>query len=221
MGYEAVGTVQAWDQLIIDYYRYVREVRKVSDQIIDSISDHLRKVSLFVKLLTKSRWDSKGQYKGSMPKDFIHVARFFEGTKYWDDLLHLLKDEKRILDAFIKGFGDLDEAQRAKVIRRYIEWANFSPLTIIRLITILFKKQQTMIGVRIADEMNLAFLQHFSDLPLITERFVLIYSYYPQYVHDYLQYFPETHFNLLDVILSKAVHDEKIREFQDQLKEAV
>jgi len=219
MGYEAVGTVQAWDQLIIDYYRYVREVRKVCDQIIDSISDHLGNVSLFVKLLTKNRWDSKGRYKGSMPKDFIHVARFFEGTKYWDDLLVLLKNEKRVLDAFIKGFGDLDKSQRNKVIKRYIEWANFSPLTIIRLITILFNKQQTMLKVQIANEMNLAFLQHFSDTPLITERFVLIYSYYPQYVHDYLQYFPESHFELLDIILSKPVHDEKIREYQEQLKE--
>ncbi len=219
MGYEAVGAVQAWDQLIIDYYRYVREVRKVCDQIIDSISHHLGKVSLFVKLLTKNRWDSKGRYIGSMPKDFIHVARFFEGTKYWDDLLNLLKNEKKILDAFIKGFEEFDKTQREKVIRRYIEWAHFSPLTIIRLITILFNKQQTMPGVRFANEMNLAFLQYFSDMPFITERFVIIYSYYPQYVHDYLQYFPESHFALLDVILSKPVHDDKIIVYQKQLKE--
>jgi len=219
MGYEPVGTVKAWDQLIIDYYRYVREVRRVCDEIIDGISHHLANVSLFIKLLSKSRWDAKGTYKGSMPKDFIHVARFFEGTKYWDDLLLLLQTEKRITDAFISGFQQLDTVQRGRTIKRYIEWANFSPLTIIRLITILFKYEQTRLGIKIAEEMNLAFLHYFTDMPLITTRFCLIYSYYPQYVHEYLQYFPESHFDLLDIILSQQVHDDKISEYQQQLRE--
>ena len=219
MGYEPVGTVKAWDQLIIDYYRYVREVRRVCDQIIDSISHHLSKVSLFIKLLSKNRWDTNGKYKGSMPKDFIHVARFFEGTKYWDDLLSLLQNEKKIINAFINGFQELDAAQRNRTMQRYIEWANFSPLTIIRLITILFKEQQILLGVKFAEEMNLSFLKYFTDMPLITSRFCLIYSYYPQYVHDYLQYFPDSHFELLDAILSQPVHDDKIREYQSQLRE--
>jgi hypothetical protein len=219
MGYEPVGTVRAWDQLITDYYRYVKEVRRICDQIINGISQHLSKVSLFIKLLSKTRWDANGNYIGSMPKDFIHLARFFEGTKYWDDLLSLLQTEIKIVNAFIVGFQDLEETQRKRTIQRYIEWANFSPLTIIRLITILFKNEQSILGIKIAEEMNIAFLKYFADMPLITARFCLIYSYYPQFVHEYLQYFPESHFELLDIILSKPVHDDKIKEYQDQLKE--
>jgi hypothetical protein len=205
MGYKDVGTVKAWDQLIINYYRYVKEIRRLCDELINSISAHLSNVSLFIKLLAKSKWDVNGKYKGSMPKEFIHVARFFEGTKYWDDLLDLLQTDKKILDAFITGFQALTEAQKDKVIQQYIEWAHYSPITIIRLITIIKKKQQTMLGVTVADKMNLSFLNYFGDQPYITERLCRIYSYYPQYMHEYLQFFPESHYEHLDKIISRTV----------------
>ena len=219
MGYKDVGTVKAWDQLIINYYRYVKESRRICDELIDSISDHLNKVSIFVKLLKKGKWDVNGKYKGSMPKEFIHIARFFEGTKYWDDLLDLLQSEKKILDAFVTGFEALNEPQKDKVIQQYIEWAHYSPLTIIRLITIITKKQQLMVGGTVANKMNLSFLKYFGDLPYITERLCRIYSYYPQYMHEYLQFFPESHHELLDNIISRTLHDDQLKEYQDQLRE--
>ena len=37
MGYSPIGTVNAWDQLIIDYYRYVKEIRKICDFLIEDI----------------------------------------------------------------------------------------------------------------------------------------------------------------------------------------
>jgi hypothetical protein len=37
MGYLPIGTVSAWDQLIIDYYRYLKEVRRLCDFLLDHI----------------------------------------------------------------------------------------------------------------------------------------------------------------------------------------
>ncbi len=219
MGYESVGTVKAWDQLIIDYYRYVKEVRKISDSLMDSIAVHLINVSVFVDLMSKDSWGADGKYKGSMPKDFIKTARFFEGTKYWEDLLSLLQSDEEVLDTFIDGFEKLQEKEKDKIIQQYIEWAHYSPLTIIRLITILGKKQQITLGETVAKKMNLAFLKYFGDLPYITERFCRIYSYYPQYMHEYLQFFPEAHYEQLDQIISRTIHDEELTEYLDQLKE--
>jgi len=219
MGYVHVGTVQAWDQLIIDYYRYVKEVRKISDGLMDSIAVHLINVSIFVDLMSKDSWGADGKYKGSMPRDFIKTARFFEGTKYWEDLLSLLQSDVDVLDAFIDGFEKIENKEREKIIKQYIEWAHYSPLTIIRLITILGKKQQITIGETIAQKMNLAFLKYFGDLPYITERFCRIYSYYPQYMHEYLQFFPETQYEQLDQIISRTIHDDELTEYLEQLKE--
>ena len=218
MGYRPVGAVGAWDQLIIDYYRYVKEVRKICDEIMESISEHLSSVSLFVKLMAKS-WDKQGNYHGSMPRDFIHIARFFEGTKYWDDLLNLLKSDDKILSSFVEGFEAIEDGQKEKIIQRYIEWAHYSPLTIIRLITILGNKQQIMIGETVAQKMNSSFLKYFGDMPYITERFCRIFSYSPQYIHEYLQFFPESQYEQLDHIISRDVHDDKLKEYQTQLKE--
>jgi hypothetical protein len=219
MGYESVGTVKAWDQLIIDYYRYVKEVRRISDRLMDSVAVHLINVSVFVEIMSKDSWGSDGTYQGSMPKDFIKIARFFEGTKYWEDLLSLLQSDEDVLNTFIKGFEQLDEKERNNIIQQYIEWAHYSPLTIIRLITIVGKKQQTMLGATVSKKMNLAFLKYFGDLPYITERFCRVYSYYPQYMHEYLQFFPEEHYEQLDQILSRTIHDNELSEYLDQLKE--
>jgi len=218
MGYESVGTVKAWDQLIIDYYRYVKEVRKISDRLMDSIAVHLINISVFVEIMSKDTWKD-GVYKGSMPKDFIKIARFFEGTKYWEDLLSLLQSDEDVINTFINGFEQLEEQERDAVIQQYIEWAHYSPLTIIRLITIVGKKQQTMLGTTVAQKMNLAFLKYFGDMPYITERFCRVYSYYPQFMHEYLQFFPEEHYELLDQILLRTIHDTELSEYLDQLKE--
>ena len=219
MGYVPVGTVQAWDQLIIDYYRYVKEVRKISDRLMDSIAVHLINVSIFRNLMSKDSWSKDGKYNGSLPRDFIKTARFFEGTKYWEDLLSLLHSDAEVLDTFVDGFEILDQKEQDKIITQYIEGAHYSPLTIIRLITILGKKQQITIGDKIAQKMNLVFLKYFGDLPYITERFCRIYSYYPQYIHEYLQFFPEAHYELLDQILSQKIHDDDLAGYLDQIKE--
>jgi glutamine synthetase adenylyltransferase len=38
-------------------------------------------------------------------------------------------------------------------------------------------------------------------------------------MHEYLQYFPEAHYKYLDKILEKTVHDDKLKEYQEQLIE--
>ena len=219
MGYQSIGTVGAWDQLIIDYYRYVKEARKISDLLIDSISVHLSKISRFVGLMSGRRTELTENYTGSLPVDFVHEARFFKGTKYWDDLLTILAEDKNILEAFVSGFEKLPEPQQEKVIKRYVEWAYFSPLTMLRFITIFTKNQWNDPGTTIAEKVNLTFLKYIGDLPYIAERFCLIYSYYPQYIHEYLQFFPEAHYEYLDHVLTKTIHDDRLKPFHDQLKD--
>ncbi len=114
MGYESVGTVKAWDQLIIDYYRYVKEVRKISDSLMDSIAVHLINVSVFVDLMSKDSWGADGKYNGSMPKDFIKTARFFEGTKYCIE-----GDEVRIL-AHLRALSQDNKTIYNKISKRLI-----------------------------------------------------------------------------------------------------
>ena len=220
MGYSPIGTVSAWDQLIIDYYRYVKQVRKLCDFLLVDVSKHLSSVSLFVEMLkSPDNRDKKGKYKGYLAKDFIYAANFFCGTKYWEDVHKLLETDRELLDDFIDGFERLDKSSQKKVILKYIEWARYTPYTIIRFITILRKRQENEIGNTISWKLNLAFLQFIKDLPYTTERFCRIFSHYPYHIHEYLYFLPESHFRLLDRILAPTVIVDMLKPYQTQLKE--
>ena len=45
MGYQPIGTVGSWEQLIIDYYVYVKEVRKFCDFMVNEDSEHLSSIT--------------------------------------------------------------------------------------------------------------------------------------------------------------------------------
>ena len=132
MGYIPIGTVSAWDQLVIDYYRYVKEVRRLCDFLLEDLTAHLSSVSVIVKMLLSAKNRTKeGKYKNSLPKDFIESARFFTGTKYWEDVLNLVESNPRLLDDFVDGFDVLNEKQKNKIIKRYVEWSQYSSITLI------------------------------------------------------------------------------------------
>jgi len=216
MGYEPIGTVNAWNQLIIDYYRYVKEVRKVCDFLIKDISLHLSSVSMFKKMLNPEIYLNSDR---NLAKEFIFNAQFFVGTKYWEDLLGMLEIDKQLLYLFIKGFEQLQKPQQNRLIQRYVEWAKYSPTTLIRLITIIGKKQKNIVGDSLFCKINLFFLKYFIEAPYINERICRIFSLYPQYIHEYLQLFPEDHYKYLDEILARPVIDNMLKEYQIQLQE--
>jgi len=220
MGYEAIGTVSAWDQLIIDYYRYVKEVRKLCDFLMADITNHLSSISLFFEMLkSKDIRDENGRYKGSLAKDFIYATSFFRGTKYWEDIHTLLEKDQTLLDDFIDGFEKLKKSVQEKVIQRYIQFADYTPYTILRFITILLKRQENNIGKTISRRMSVAFLLNVGDQPNTVERFCRIYSHFPHHVHEYLQYLPESHFRFLDEILSRPTDYDRYKELQVQLRD--
>jgi len=219
MGYKPIGTVSPWDQLVIDYYRYVKDVRKLCDVLLEDITQHLGSISTFERALEKSDIRKIGtKYKGSLPKEFIHIARFFIGTKYWEDLLQILETDQNVLSTFIVQFEELENPKKNITINKYISWAKHSPITIIRLLSILGRKQQNDIGDTIFQQINQAFLDYLEHLPYSTERFCRIYSHYPQYIHEYLQFLPEATYGQLMRIIVRPIISEELQEFQRQLK---
>jgi len=220
MGYEPIGAVSSWDQLLIDYYRYVREVRKLCDFLINDITKHLSSISLSMKMLRSTRiLADDGRYKGILPVDFIKTATFFTGTKYWEDILHLLRTDEKLLDAFIDGFAQLSEKEQNELIHKYLEWTHFSVITVLRLISTLGKKQDAVLGETLYVRMNKFFLEFVEKTPYITERMCRVFSQYPEYIHEYLQYLPNQHCILLDRIMCRPVVLDELVEYQKQLNE--
>lgn len=220
MGYESIGTVSAWDQLIISYYNYIKDVRKLCSFLLKDTSIHLSSISSVVGMLKSSeRRDKDGDFKGSLPKELIANARFFAGTKYWEDVLGLIESDPLISKNFFKGFDDLNAHERDKVIKSYVEWSGFAPITTIRLLTIIGKKQSNMLGETVFAKMSREFLKFIKNLPNMADRLSRIYSHYPEYIHEFLQILPEAELLQLEKILTESAVNEKVKEYHYQLKE--
>jgi len=216
MGYSPIGTVNAWDQLIIDYYRYVKEIRKICDFLIQDISKHLGKISLFNKVLD---YRTIKKQKRNLAVDFIENARFFEGVKYWEDLLVRLENNRLVLEQFIEGFKALNPKDRIALIRRYVTWTDYSPTTFIRFITIFGKNRQIPSSQTLFKDMNQEFLEHFIKVPYSAVRIYRIFSLYPKIIHEYLQFLPEPHYDLFKELLKQPLVDDRLKDYQIQLKE--
>ena len=215
MGYQAIGTVSAWDQLLIDYYRYVKEVRKLGDFLLSDINTHLGKISIFVGMFK----NSQNSELHKITEDFIVTARFYRGTKYWEDVLNLLESDARLLESFIAGFNKMSVSKRNAIINEYVSWAEFSFITIIRLITIIGNKQRNDVGETVYRWMCTAFFEFIEKLPYATDRLCRIFSHYPEFIHEFLQLLPEAYYSYLERILSRQVINDKVITFQKQLIE--
>ncbi len=215
MGYQAIGTVSAWDQLIIDYYRYVKEVRKLGDFLLSDINTHLGKISIFVGMFKNFQVPKRP----TIAESFIVSARFYHGTKYWEDVLNLLESDEKLLEAFIVGFNKMSARKRTIIINEYVSWAEFSFITIIRLITIVGNKQRNDVGETVYHWMCTAFFPFIETLPYATDRLCRIFSHYPDFIHEFLQLLPEEYYIYLERILSRQVINEKVLIYQKQLIE--
>ncbi len=219
MGYEPIGTVSAWDQLIIDYYRYVKEIRKIGDFLIVDAAKHLKFVSVFIRRYHSTGIARGNKYSGSIAREFIESTSFFTGTKYWDDILELFEADKNLVTAFIDGFSRMDMRTQERVIAQYVDWVQHSLITIARLITTIGKHQRNITGETLFRRMCRAFLIKIKSLPYTTDRLCRVYSKYPEYVHDLLQILPEEDFEYFDEILDIPVIDDRLRQLQLQLRE--
>ena len=216
MGYTPIGTVNAWDQLVIDYYRYVKEIRKICDFLITDVSRHLSSITIFSKILNLR---TVKKQKMNIAVEFLKNARYFEGAKYWEDQLNNLENNKLILGQFVKDFQSLNPFDRKKLIIDYVLWSKYSPTSLIRFITIIGKNQQIPNSESLFKDMNLAFLMQFRGMPYIAERMYRIFTLYPQFIHEYLQFFPESQYKLFDEILKHPLVDDRLKNHQIQLKE--
>ena len=220
MGYKSIGTVSSWDQLIIDYYRYVKEVRKLCDFLMKDVTKHLQKISVLIKMLEiqMQKERSKGEQR-LLVLNFIKNAQFYYGTKYWEDVLNLMQDNPDILGEFIQGFNNLSDSEQDKTIFRYIEWSRFTLITITRFITLIGKYQACEIGDTLFHRMSQTFLEFIEKHPDTTERLCRIYSHYPEIIHEFMQLLPEPYFEYFDRILSKPIINERLGEYHYQLQE--
>lgn len=220
MGYKPIGTVSSWDQLIIDYYRYVREVRRICDFLMDDIKKHLKSISILIKMLDAEYIKKPGEKEQrALVLNFINNLRFYLGTKFWEDVLNQMEENPGIVDEFIHGFEMMDNEEKNNVISRYVGWAHFTLISPMHFVTLIGKRQVNEIGDTIFHRISQALLAFAEKQPNTMDRLCRIYSHYPQLIHEFMQLLPESSFEYFDRILNQPVVNERFSKYRHQLLE--
>ena len=213
MGYKPIGMVSEWDQVLIDYYRYVREVRRICSAHLDNIAVHMTDISVFRELKIR------GNKKENIHFKLIQRAKFFEGAKFWEDLIHIVEKDEALLEIFLSDFEKLNKKGKRLVIKSYINWAQYSIITLTRLITIFGKYQENVLGYSFFIKLNQAYLEYIEKMPKTIEWLCLIFSNYPNIMHQYFQILPINHFKYMNRILNKRVISDHLKDEHEHLIE--
>ena len=213
MGYKPIGMVSEWDQVLIDYYRYVREVRRICSAHLDKIARYMTEISVFKELKKPDKRIDNIHFR------LIHKAQFFEGAKFWEDLIQILEDDKEMIEIFLRDFEDLGEKGQQIVIEGYTNWAQHSIITLTRFLSVFGKYQESVLGYSFFYKLNLAYLLFIEKMPKTIEWLCLIFSHYPNYIHQYFQILPTAHFAIINRILDKPVIIDHLKDELIHLKE--
>ncbi|HEM49540.1 MAG TPA: hypothetical protein ENO27_04945, partial [Caldithrix sp.] len=199
MGYKPIGLVSEWDQVLIDYYRYVREVRRICSIHLEKIAKHMTDISVFRELKIHDNRNDNIHFR------LIRKAQFFEGAKFWEDLIQILESDNEMIETFLKDFEYLGEKRQQIVIKSYTNWAQYSIITLTRFLTIFGRYQENILGYSFFYKLNKAYLLFIEKMPNTIEWLCLIFSNYPNYMHQYFQIIPTDHFVIINRILEKPV----------------
>ena len=213
MGYKPIGMVSEWDQVLIDYYRYVREVRRICSMHLDKIARHMTEISVFRQLKLPDKRIDNIHFR------LIHKAQFFEGAKFWEDLIQILEEDNELIEIFFRDFEGLSDKGQKIVIESYTNWAQYSIITLTRFITIFGRYQESVLGYTFFYKLNQAYLLYIEKMPKTIEWLCLIFSHYPNYMHQYFQILPMTHFDIMNRILDKPVLVDHLKDELVHLKE--
>ena len=213
MGYKPIGMVSEWDQVLIDYYRYVREVRRVCSAHLDNIVKHMTNISVFKELKTPEK------KMDNIHVRLIHRAKFFEGAKFWEDLIHILEKDEALIEIFLIDFEKLNKKGKKLIIKSYVNWAQYSIITLTRFITIFGKPQENVISYSFFVKLNKAYLEYIEKMPKTIEWMCLIFSHYPNFMHQYFQILPIEHYTYINRILDQPVLSDHLIEEHLHLKE--
>ncbi|MFH1679954.1 MAG: hypothetical protein ABIH26_04840, partial [Candidatus Eisenbacteria bacterium] len=187
MGYGDVGVIRAWEQLLVRYFQHVRYGRQTVRALVPLLSEHVRKTSVFAQWVEPQRAGEETVSKGNLSIDFLHRVRYFQGIKYWNDLLEALEDESTdLLERFLRDLMALDETHREQILKYYAHWGYQTFYTLERLLVTLGRSARKHGAHEVFVGLNRAFLDTIKGTPDDIRRLSTVFVHYPFMTYRYL-----------------------------------
>jgi len=192
MGYEDRNYAQARTQMLTHYYDHHKLARLSAEHLLEGITEHLREITVFYAIThVSSRTNDKTSSPGNMPLDFIKSSRFFQGVRFWDDLLSSMDNPNQIvLKRFLDDFLALSNARRAVLVKTYIRWGFNTPFTLISLFSIIARRQPKMIETEFLQNFVRDFIINLETTLENISRLCQTLNLAPQMMNNFLSILP-------------------------------
>ncbi len=188
MGYRDVGAIKAWDQLLIHYHENIEKAKTLTSQMLQDVTEHVKSISIFSNMI-KSAWrpEPHRSYPGNLAIDFLKESHFFQGARFWDDVLDAFQTkDSHVLENFIKDFQLLKPRYQQIVIEKYGKAARNTIYAMISFLVILAKKKRRFDIEELCHQLNRSFLHNLAECDDRVLRLAKVFHQYPKLINDYL-----------------------------------
>jgi len=219
MGYEDRNHAQANTQMLTHYFDHHKLARLGVDRLLDGVTEHLREITVFYPIThIKSHKTGEQLLPENIPVNFIKTARFFQGVRFWDDLLNSLDNPNQILlKRFLADFIELPEDKRETLVQTFVKWGINSPFALISLFSIIANRQPQMIETEFFQHFVKSFIDNLEPTLENISRLCQTLNLAPQMMNNFLSVLPTGLLNQLIVILEKPYWKPEIASLRDTL----
>jgi len=189
LGYEQMGAISAWDHLLIHYHEYVDLSKRTVSALLKDVTGHIHSLSAFTNIVKSVKeQDPYRSYPGNVAIDFLKISKFYQGTKFWDDIIDALKDENSYaLQHFVNDFKQVKPRLQKKLIEKYGIAFQQSLYTSITFLTLLAKNKNKLGCAKLLHSLNDAFIENLR-LKCIdpVPRMIRVFRWYPNLINNFL-----------------------------------
>ncbi|MGQ9561833.1 MAG: hypothetical protein ACUVWA_15185 [Candidatus Oleimicrobiaceae bacterium] len=185
MGYVGTGVISAEHHLLVDYYRYVDQAKRAIEKLVPHVTEHLRSITVFASCRQAAA--PREEQRENLAVRFVGQLEFFNGTKFWDDVLEMLEEkEGALLVAIMQALCALDPHEQRELMRRFAEWGKNAFIAMLSVLVMMGRYRSRFPRECLAEEMSRIFLENLSGDPEEIRRMVRVFDHYPQLVNSYL-----------------------------------
>lgn len=219
MGYKSIGAASPTDFLLTDYYKSIRQAKETVKTLLPATITHLSHITIFGKILRHKKVTEAGEKRiGNLAKRFLKEARFFKGTKFWDDIIDVLeRKDGRIMIRLANHLSILNPVEKDNVIDDLIEWGQNSFIGMFQFLGLLHKYKERIADPDLFDIVNEKFFNHFRGTSEEAQRWSIVFRHYPKLIHDYISLLSEVQQRKLYKWLNKRFSDRELLPARNRL----
>ena len=218
MGYAKMGIVPAWHHLLIHYFENTRLTRMTVEALLNDVRRQLRETSEFAGFI-KTQLDRGPDIEpGENPaREFAEMAEFFEGTRFWDDVLRPLASKKGVLiSRFIQSFLCVGRRERLRMIIRFVACSRYTIFSLASLIMVIHRNRAIEGGEELFQDFTRVFLRKLARTQGGAKRMTQVFHKHPGLMDEMLGAMDGDSLAGLIDVLDVAIWDPNLKEARDK-----